>query len=72
MQFFLPFIKAVTPPSSGNLPQVPQQETTEQSLNTLQGCDGGNDNSLYLVQEASTPPPTPPSVVSDLQNRNIK
>ena len=32
MQFCLPFIKALAPQSSGNLPQVAQHETTDEIL----------------------------------------
>nr|CAD7573949.1 unnamed protein product [Timema californicum] len=62
MQFCVPFIKALAPPSSGNLPQIPQHETTEEIFENLERCDdesGSLEDSSDMVQssQASSPPP---------------
>nr|CAD7402346.1 unnamed protein product [Timema poppensis] len=65
MQFCVPFIKALAPLSSGNLPQIPHHETTEEIFENLERCDdesGSLEDSSDMVQssQASSPPPPPP------------
>lgn len=63
MQFCLPYIKASAPPSSGNLPQVPQHETTDEISQNAEICDDSAslEDSPDIVQSPQAPPPPPSS-----------
>nr|XP_022910119.1 uncharacterized protein LOC111421208 [Onthophagus taurus] len=59
MHFCLPFIKSSVPPSSGNIPQAPQHEITEESLRDVEICD----DSASLTQSPFTAPHSPKRIV---------
>jgi len=57
MQFSVPFIKTLVPPSTGNLPEKPQDETIENT----EICDGLTNSSYSEPSSELQPPPLPTS-----------
>ncbi|KAE9521907.1 hypothetical protein AGLY_017714 [Aphis glycines] len=57
MQFSVPFIKTLVPPSTGNLPEKPQDETTDETTENTEVCDDLTNSSYSELQ----PPPLPSS-----------
>jgi len=51
MQFSVPFIKTLVTPSTGNLPDIPQRKTADETLENADVCD--------LADSPPSPPPTP-------------
>lgn len=66
MQFSVPFIKTLVPPSTGNLPNIPQETTTDETLENTEVCDDdiGLTNSSYSEQSSQLQPPPPLPVLS--------
>nr|CAD7417448.1 unnamed protein product [Timema poppensis] len=65
-QLCVSFIKALAPPSSGNLPQIPQHETKYEIFENSERCYDVNDlleDSSDMVQSSqASSPPTPPLI----------
>lgn len=57
VQFSVPFIKTLVPSSTGNLPEKPQDETTDETTENTEVCDGLTNSSYSELQ----PPPLPSS-----------
>jgi len=66
MQFSIPFIKTLVPPSTGNLPEKPQDETTDETIENTEICDGLT-NSSYSEQSYVDLQPPPLSTSPTLE-----
>lgn len=61
MQFSIPFIKTLVPPSNGNLLEKPQDETTDETIENTEICDGLTNSSYSDQSSELQPPPLPTS-----------
>jgi len=55
MQFSVPFIKTLVPPSTGNLPEIPQHKTNDEKVENAEICD--DDIGLANSPPSPTTPP---------------
>ena len=67
MQFSVPFIKTLIPPSTGNLLEIPQDETTYETMENAVVCEddihltnSSYNSTTYQLQPPPPPPTSPP------------
>jgi len=57
MQFSVPFIKTLIPPSTGNLPEIPQDETTYETMENTKVCEDDIHLTNSTTNQLQPPPP---------------